>query len=476
MRTAYDTAWIARLGEIDYAMSNAALQWICEHQLADGSWGAPEPMYYHDRVISTLAAMTALCRRGRRASDRSQIEAGERALERIVSGATQGLMADPNGATAGFEVIVPTLVAEAEALGILKCNGDRILWRLANLRSAKLARLNGSIINRNITMAHSAEMAGPDHTHLLDVDNLQEPNGSVAYSPSATAYYAINIRRGDPAALAYLRGVVDQDGGVPGAAPFDIYERAWVLWNLILTGALDEEITALCQPHIDCLEAAWNPQKGVGFGTGYPVPDGDDTALVYAVLKYFGRDVNFQTFRYYEEKGHYRCYALEVNPSPSMNAHILDVLQREGADSSVPAVQKILNFLRATQLEGGYWFDKWHTSPYYTSAHVVLACAKYDAALASGVVDWFLNSQNRDGSWGFYSSTAEETAYAIQALCYWNQHGGSVPKDVIRRAVDWLSAHTEPPYPAQWIAKTLYYSEWVVRSEIISALVMASQI
>ena len=38
--TAYDTAWVARLGDIDSAMSINALEWICENQLIDGSWGA----------------------------------------------------------------------------------------------------------------------------------------------------------------------------------------------------------------------------------------------------------------------------------------------------------------------------------------------------------------------------------------------------------------------------------------------------
>ena len=58
--TAYDTSWIARLQDIDGQMSLDALQWICENQQPDGSWGAPRVMYYHDRVISTLAAMLAL--------------------------------------------------------------------------------------------------------------------------------------------------------------------------------------------------------------------------------------------------------------------------------------------------------------------------------------------------------------------------------------------------------------------------------
>ena len=171
--TAYDTAWVARINEVDPILSNQALEWICANQLPDGSWGARDIYYYHDRVICTLSAMIALTYRGRRARDKAQIEYGLQALERITAGATQGLASDPNGATVGFEMIAPTLVAEAEKLGIIKRQGDRILGRLSNLRKAKMAKLAGLKISRHITPAFSSEMAGIDHIDLLDINNLQ---------------------------------------------------------------------------------------------------------------------------------------------------------------------------------------------------------------------------------------------------------------------------------------------------------------
>src|SRR5215510_7443905 len=151
--TAYDTAWAARLGEVDWNLSSHALHWLAEHQLPDGSWGAPAPMYYHDRVICTLAAMIAICYRGRREQDKDQLHKGQLALERIVGGATQGLLSDPNGATVGFEMIAPTLSAEAEKLGIIKNQGNRILGRLSRQRAKKLSFIAGKMINRHVTMA-----------------------------------------------------------------------------------------------------------------------------------------------------------------------------------------------------------------------------------------------------------------------------------------------------------------------------------
>src|SRR5512138_2204702 len=257
--TAYDTAWAARLGEIDWNLSSHALAWLAENQLPDGSWGARAPFYHHDRVLCTLAAMIALTYQGRRGQDRVQIENGKLALERIVGGATQGLQADPNGATVGFEMIAPTLAAEAEKLGLIKNQGDRILGRLSKLRTKKLSFIDGRMVSRNMTIAFSAEMAGIDGQHMLDIENLQEANGAVGLSPSATAYFATYIKTGDEASLNYLRQTAKPDGGQPNVSPFDIFEVAWSLWNLSLIPgikALDK-----LKPHIQFLSDAWEPRR-----------------------------------------------------------------------------------------------------------------------------------------------------------------------------------------------------------------------
>ncbi|MBT3389576.1 MAG: hypothetical protein HN413_04120, partial [Chloroflexi bacterium] len=104
MSTAYDTAWVARLVELGEPMGEQALEWLREHQLPDGSWGAYAPRYYHDRMISTLAAMTALGRYGTD-KDKPRIERARMGLDI----AARGLRADPVGETIGFELIVPTL-------------------------------------------------------------------------------------------------------------------------------------------------------------------------------------------------------------------------------------------------------------------------------------------------------------------------------------------------------------------------------
>ncbi|HXF85568.1 MAG TPA: prenyltransferase/squalene oxidase repeat-containing protein [Anaerolineales bacterium] len=470
--TAYDTAWAARLGEVDWELSSRALSWIAEHQLPDGSWGAAKPLYYHDRVICTLAVMIALSYRGRRGSDKEQVEKGKLALEQIVQNATYNLQTDPNGATVGFEMIVPTLTAEAERLGIIKHQGNRILGRLSKLRAKKLALLQDKMISRYVTMAFSAEMAGNDGQHMLDIENLQESNGSVGVSPSATAYFATYIRKGDKPSLQYLRSVINPDGGMPNVAPFDVFEIGWTLWNLSLIPDLGHRHAL--KPHLDFLSNAWEPKRGVGFAAGYSVKDSDDTGLVYDTLLRYGIEKDLAAVLAYEEKDHFRCFDLEVNPSISANIHVLGALTQAGLNTKNTSVQKVIRFLRKARGENAYWMDKWHSSPYYTTSHAIIACAGIANDLVAESVEWILKTQNKDGSWGAYIPTAEETAYALQALWVWNEKVARVPKTVLKKGAGWLKDHLEPPYPPLWIGKCLYSPRLVIRSAIISALALTA--
>ena len=471
---AYDTAWAARLGEMAPDLSNAALDWICAQQLTDGSWGAAEPFYYHDRVISTLAAMIALEQRGRRLADKKMIEKGRAALNRIVSGATSGLAADPNGETIGFEMIAPTLVAEAHRLGLIESQDNRILGRMGNLRKIKQTKLTHRI-NRFITPAFSAEMAGTD-IDVLDIAELPEKNGSIAYSPAASAYYALTVKPGDEGSLAYLRKSVNPDGGMPNVAPFDMFEVAWVLWNLALT---NPQIVhdPLVARHVEFLRNSWQPGKGAGFAAGYSVFDGDDSALVFDTLGQYDGMEDINEILSFEAEDHFRCYALEANPSTCTHAHILGALRRAGMPPEAEPVRKALGFLQRTQTPAGYWFDKWHLSPYYVTCHLIIVCSDFAPWLTLKAVEWVLATQLENGSWGTATSTAEESAYCIQALWIWQQaqaaHKNPILAAAIKRGLAWLQEHAQPPYLPLWIGKGLYCPENVIQSAIISALAIA---
>ena len=500
--TAYDTAWIARLAETGEPIGVQALDWLRENQLPDGSWGAREVHYYHDRLISTLAAMTALGRCGN-GKDQDRLQRAKLGLDILV----RGLRADPVGETVGFEMIAPSLLTEVNAIGLVKRRSDNDLLRLGypfhdeqpaacsgdqrhrfddhtmnhfgDRRSKKLQMLPRGKINRHVTIAFSAEMVGTDGLPLLDIDNLQESNGSVGHSPSATAHFVLHVKPGEPAALDYLRQTVQENadgGGTPDVAPFDNFERAWTLWNLSLPfGLMDDETLALCQPHLDFLEKAWKPGAGVGFAADYSPKDGDDSGLVFDVLARYGRLMDIETILSYENEDHFRCYTLESNPSISANIHVLGALQQAGFEARHPAVRKIVNFLRQTRYLGMFWFDKWHASPYYPTTHAIIAADTYDRDMLCRAVEWILATQNSDGSWGYYTPSAEETAYCLQALFIWKRGGNPIPNEAIRRGLGWLQAHSEPPYPPLWIGKSLYAPTLVVRSAILSALLLGEQ-
>ena len=475
---AYDTAWVAQLGEHNWDLSASAINWLCDHQLSDGSWGAKAPFYYHDRVISTLAAMIALTYRGRRASDREQIEKGLIALENITGNATKGLSADPNGATVGFEMIVPTLVQEAENLGIIKQQGNRILGRMKRLREVKMSKLAGMKINRHITPAFSSEMAGRDFSNILDIEMLQESNGSVANSPSATAYYIINLKPNDYDAMDYLRSWVLPDGGTPNVAPFDIFEPAWVLWNLKLAELTDDTLKPLYRKQLDFIKSNWKVGCGIGHASEYTPKDSDDSSLVLELMEWFDEELDIEAILKYEEEKYFRCFALEANPSISANIHVLGALQSAKFSRNHHSIQKVIGFLENACFSEGYWLDKWHASPYYATSHAIIIGRKYNEPMFERAVNWILRTQNSNGSWGYYSaSTAEESAYCLQAISVWNKEFNTIPKEKIILGYSWLRKKLDDlDQTPLWIGKGLYCPELVVKATIVSALALAEKV
>ncbi len=470
-RSAYDTAWIAGLSALGEPLGERALDWLREHQLPDGSWGADPPRYHHDRALSTLAAMVALAGR-EHPPDRARWQRARAPLREAV----QNLGQDPAGETIGFEMIFPTLLAEAQKLDLLQPLGEGmtgLLTRLIRQREAKLATLPAGAVDRHATAAYSAEMVGPDGLDLLDAKHLKEANGSVACSPAATAFFVRYVSPHDSEALRYLEQA-SVDGAVPCVMPVDVFEIGWALWNLSQVTDLDVGNMDLCQPHLDSLQASFG-QEGLSAVSGHAFPDGDTTGLVHEVLTSCHRQPHLEAVLRYERDGHFCCYSNERNPSVSTNIHILGALRRAGRTRRNPSVNKILEFLRRGRHRQGFWFDKWHASPYYPTAHLIIICTGYHDELVADGVDWLLRTQNSDGSWGYYGPTAEETAYALQALATWKVNGRSVSPETLESGAAWLADHRQPPYPQLWIGKCLYCPELVVRSAILSARMLVAR-
>jgi halimadienyl-diphosphate synthase len=471
--TSYDTAWVARVIEYDRELGGQAMDWLSMNQLSDGSWGAAAPLYYHDRVICTLAAMVALHRHGKRARDQRQIERGLTALTRLVRGATKGLTSDPQGATFGFEWIVPTLVADAESRNILQDQGGRILGRMAGQRSAFLAARKVGSIRRESPLAFAAEMAGADQTALIAADALQEANGSAACSPAATAYFATHIRPGDTAAVEYLRRAAPQSLA-PHRMPCEWQERVGALWYLSQAMA-DDTMAAWFQPHLAQMQQAWREGSGLGVSQERALCDGEITFAGYELLMRFGLPADLKTVLAYEDDQCFRRFISEPDTSVGVSLHALGALRLAGFDSGHPSVQKVLRYLIEARAPEGFWFDSAHSSPYYATSKAVLQCIGWSGLDLEPSIHWLLENRRANGSWGAFHATSEETAYALQALAVWKRNGGKVPNETLRKGAEWLAAHRESPHQSLWIGKCLYLPETIVRSAVLAAQLLVEQ-
>jgi halimadienyl-diphosphate synthase len=465
--TVYDTAWVARVPEGNGSSVPAfpeTLEWLRKDQYPDGSWGS-KIEYYHDQIISTLAAIVALAEHNHCPQDTEAIRRGERYIQQNI----QFLHRDPYE-TVGFELILPILLEKAQQLDLNlpygQCNKYRVM------REEKLRLIPHHLIySRNVTTTHSLEFMGSE----LDTDyaaDLQEENGSFGNSPSATAYFLIEC--GDnPAARRYLAETLKiGNGAARPLHPVEIFNKSWVLYNLDLAGFLDE-LAKEAKPHLDSLYQAWDERQGVGFSEQYSVPDLDDTAVVFKLLRRAGYDMDPTVFTTYERDDHFICFPYERNPSLGVHVHLIDALHTcPDYEHHSRMMDKALNFYRR-QLYHADWLDKWHVSPCYIMSHGILAIIGYDNELAHKLIECMIRAQRRDGSWGYFGATSEETAYCLQALIAYHRQVEPVDQVVIYHAAQHLySQYQSQDHPTLWIEKSLYTPVHIVRAAVISALGM----
>jgi halimadienyl-diphosphate synthase len=454
--TAYDTAWMGRVpaeNDLESPAFPAALEWLRQSQRPDGSWGG-ELEYFHDRIISTLAAILALKEWGNK-EDQRAIEEG---MLYIWERADQ-LWKEYE--TIGFEVILPTLVEKGRKLGLILPEAS--FERYKRMREEKLSMIPSHMLqSRATTLAFSLEFLGDD-LDLRQTRNLQEINGSVGVSPSATAYLLTQWHDNGPA-RTYLGEVARTYAGkAPQVFPFDVFETSWTLWNLFVSDGggedrVDENVMALLK--------LWERGKGVGFSSVYSVVDVDVSSIVFKVLRMAGLDPDPTPLYRFQRDGYFICYLFERNPSVSANVHVLEALK--GVDEE--ASKMVTEWLRGARVDDVYWLDKWHASPYYPTSHAVIAFIGVDEGLAREGVQWLLDTQQPDGGWGFYEAiTAEETAYALQALAIFDAEVEKLDPMVLAKGREALLA-LQDSFPPLWIGKCLYTPVEVVRSSILSAL------
>lgn len=467
--TAYDTAWVARVpnpSKPDEPMYPAAYDWLLRNQNGDGSWGADIP-FAHDRVICTLTAIISLSSvPSRREESAPAVRRGVIYLNRD----RPNLHQDP-AETVAFELLLPELARQARDLGLRLPYDD---WEFVQtIKADKLRRIPPRALYGGPTpLTHSLEYLGDQLSSSL-IERSQAANGSYGASPSSTAF--VHMRAPNAASADYLEEISSANGGgVVDVYPINVFETAWVLLSLTsmkhrLTGYRDQ---------VHRLAGFWTPQ-GVSFTDRGMVPDADDTAVAVSVLSSSAASPGTEVFELFEGPECFSCFPFERNPSVRTNAAILDAIKLfPSTPERRRMTLKIVHFLHTARIDGAYWLDKWHVSPFYATARSMSALAGLDNATVRQAAMWVLDEQQDNGSWGS-AGAVEETAYAVEALVAAAEADPALERLVepaLRLGLEFLAAHwDEREHPPLWIGKALYTPEKVVRAAILGAAMCCAE-
>src|SRR5260221_3932149 len=470
---AYDTAWLASLPTHNDRRSSrfpTTLRWLADNQLTDGSWGS-SVRYEHDRILCTLASLAPLAEFGRRAEDRRAVEAGTRYLWQHGH-----LIGHEPVELVGFELLLPALVDRARKSGVA-------VPPHLDIYSAERARKldlipAAALYSPRAAVLPSREFLG-DQADMARLRGAQGDNGAIGNSPAATAFYLGQTESNDAGALSYLESCLDHSGGAtaPVLHPCETFELLWAAYHLFLGGASSQRLLRPLERQRLLADLA---QAGVSLSPTFPIPDADDTAVALLLLHDLGERVDPRVLKAFEAAdGSFVSFPYERHSSVGVNAHVLHALARvPGYPDADVAIDRILTYL-ADQHSGMYWIDKWHISPLYATAHVLRALDDLPPAhhgrlrqLVDRSRQWLRQSQNADGSWGFYGQpTPEETAYGLLALLA-SRELDERDGDRCQAAATFLEAavRNHAPNPPLWIDKCLYIPPLVVNAAIEAAL------
>lgn len=464
----YDTVWAARLTNADGSVAYpATLDWLVAQQQADGSWGSQIP-YVHDRLLTTLAVVVLLARADLCEQYCRERQRGEQVLWQLA-----GRLHYDYHETIGFELILPTLLAEAKALGLNLPYAQLQRYeceRVAKLRLLPLDRLFTTQTTALFSLEAFGECVDPEQGEKLLLGN-----GSLFASPSATAYLLSRTpdwRTRYPQSTTYVDKLLSHhDYGLPHVAPYDVFATAWSLTYLHYGGLLKTHTDNL-QPYYTFLRTHWRAD-GIGYSSVLETPDCDEMAMTLMILHRAGYPVDSRCLLAYERPEHFACFLHERNPSLSANLHVLAALALLPEADQPRVRDKILGYLLRQRHEGAFWSDKWHASVYYPTSRALIILTPYLPEQMAETLRWLLATQQANGAWGQYMPTLEETALVLLALLHYHRHYQPLAPEPLQRAAAYLLAHEQPfaqHYPALWIGKALYAPTPVIRSCILAAL------
>ena len=443
---AYDTAIVGCLNNSDNTPSFPHIfDWLVTQQDNDGTWGSCY-WHAHDRLVNTLAAIRCLY----------QAQIASDTIDRAVAQIPNLLakLKEDDHETVAFELIAPALLDWCYHRGL-----PVPLDTLPDERHRRIQRLKSRTLHTSIFSLEALDDIPLEAAHWVSTRD------SMFASPSAAAGYLMQ----DPdhlmlwqrlTWLASLNG-----GGIPAVHPLHTFNAAWQCWYLDLIGQGSSKQARKLRNQVI---RSWTT-KGSAFSDDFPIVDADDTALSFVIQSNGGQTLDINVFAPYMTPQGARCFLHEHNPSVSANTHILMALR-----TATPSAQRdtwigiVLQFLKKALLQqpNGLLTDKWHASPFYVTSRAIIATHELDTTLCQKLTQTLLEHQRIDGSWGYMGGTAEETSYALLALCLTTPTSN---RQSISSGSTALKRLFYRPWPAQWIGKSLYLPRQVVASAIYAA-------
>jgi hypothetical protein len=471
------------------------VRYLVDQQQLDGGWGPPEGYGLVPTLSATEALLTMLRRGdvGTLSSNSGVTLAGavDRGLRTLFTRLQTPALSIPD--TPAADLIVPALIAminehldcasDTPIRGLAAWWGDHRLRLPPSMDAVRLAAVRQRLTagaRLPAKVRHFLEVLGDGARRAPGIDPVAP--GAVGGSPAATAAWLGHPGTGGSleSATKFLDAVVRRQGGpVPCPTPITVFERAWVLSTLSRAGV------PLAGPSllIDSLSAAVGPE-GAATGAGLPA-DADTTSVTLYALAKLGAPITPDSLWAYETETGFCTWPGEDGWSVTTNAHVLDAFGQHltthpgGATRYLTAVDTLSTALADHQDDGGSWRDRWHASPYYATASCALALHQFGRgpAVAQAVakaVGWIIATQRPDGSWGRWSGTAEETAYAMHVLlATWHPAQRRIGEAVGRGYAFLRNAVGQQAGPPLWYGKELYLPEAIVRSAVLAALHLA---